>query len=156
MSLHNPVPLRVTAVIDRVPPIGARFEFGGPPVEFVTDQGTPVFQITAATATPQRVDDFRCYGVDDGATRGLASDRFILTDELGTTTGRAMKPRLLCSPSSRLPAPIVDPGDSLLCYGLIDRPKSAPLVLDLSNQLGPVRVEANQPRLLCVPGSVDR
>src|SRR5262249_14661585 len=42
VALHNTTPLRVTGQIDRLPPIGTRFAFSGPPLVLVNAAGTPV------------------------------------------------------------------------------------------------------------------
>src|SRR5713101_1477527 len=42
IALHNVTPLRVVAVIDRLPPIGSTFTLEGSPVAFVDEAGSPI------------------------------------------------------------------------------------------------------------------
>jgi hypothetical protein len=52
-ALHNEQPLRMVATIDRLPPIGNRFELAGPPVPMLTSSGAPsAVQIIAVRYTP--------------------------------------------------------------------------------------------------------
>jgi hypothetical protein len=52
LRLHNERPLVMTAVIDRLPPIGSTFMSTGPPIPLVTDTGAPVLQVIEARFTP--------------------------------------------------------------------------------------------------------
>jgi hypothetical protein len=51
-TLHNVTPLRVVAVIDRLPPIGSMFTLDGAPVLFVDTAGRPVLQVVTAADVP--------------------------------------------------------------------------------------------------------
>jgi hypothetical protein len=65
--LHASTPLRVTARIDRLPPVGARFTFTGPPLPLRNAAGTPVLQVVAAANTVVRPAPRPCDPAADGA-----------------------------------------------------------------------------------------
>jgi hypothetical protein len=52
LRLHNERPLVMTAVIDRLPPIGSPFTSASPPIPLVTDAGARVLQVIGARFTP--------------------------------------------------------------------------------------------------------
>jgi hypothetical protein len=53
LAVHNEAPLRMVADIDRLPPIGSRFQLSGPPLPLFLDDGSAAnLQITAVSYTP--------------------------------------------------------------------------------------------------------
>ncbi len=72
--LHNATPLRVTARIDHLPPVGTRFTFDGPPLPLLNDAGTVVLQIVGAANTAVRPPPRPCDPSDAGDMTTAATD----------------------------------------------------------------------------------
>ncbi len=116
--------------------------------------------LSATPPTPAAfmTDHFECYGVKvtRNTVKFVAVPGVTLADQFGAMTVTVRKPKALCNPvdkNGEAPTAPTDP-EHLLCYEI----RQTDLVrfvkvpgLFVNNQFGPETLNANKPRLLCVP-----
>jgi hypothetical protein len=97
---------------------------------------------------PQQLDHFQCY---KGKFPKVEKRDVTLVDQFGTVQTRAVKPQLLCNPTSKNGEPIHNPLNHLECYKIEPRPVKQTAAA--SNQFGDETVSTKKAVMVCLPSS---
>jgi hypothetical protein len=95
---------------------------------------------------PQQLDHFQCY---KGKFPKVEKRDIVLVDQFGTVQTRAVKPQLLCNPTSKNGEPIHNPLNHLECYKIEPRPVKQ--TVTARNQFGDETVSTKKAVMVCLP-----
>jgi hypothetical protein len=99
------------------------------------------------------LDHFKCYKVKDLKQPKFAKTTVALADQFVDGSADVKKPFLLCNPVSKNGEGINNSVDHLTCYKIKTPPLEPRPNVQVSNQLGTLKLQAKKAFLLCVPSS---
>ncbi len=95
---------------------------------------------------------FKCYAAEDLQDPKFVAQPVATVDQLTDETLEVKKPRLVCNPVALAGSPVPDPETRLTCYQVMGD-RLPPAKVEVSNQLGTLRLGLKKPKLLCVPST---
>jgi hypothetical protein len=98
---------------------------------------------------PEELDHFKCY--TGNFPRFRPPRTVTLVDQFHTEQTKALRPVMLCNPTSKNGEPVRDPRTHLECFAL--RPQRVARAATVSNQFGQRTVRTRRAELLCVPSA---
>ncbi len=98
------------------------------------------------------LDHYKCYKAKDLKAPKFQATTLALSDQFGSAAAEVKKPFLLCTPVDKNSEGIANLVDHLACYKI--KTSNSPAVnVQVSNQLGNLRLRTGKASLLCVPST---